>query len=234
MKVQTALPIIVALVSGAQAASTIVRWHGCGGENQQTQTNGDDCTNVSGFKTDNLCKVEVPPPGTDRCEFYTTMCGNPFGTTYYCNAGQTCDASSWEAIDSYRCYQQGAVRDVGSDVMGMSLVVGRMRGARVDFSLQLVLCIQFIPTLDVARCDRLLAPADTAGGPPPSCQTGRLTKGVPQRPRRLDGTWWGSPGARRHLEAFENSLLNKVRQGSRRGAEADGSDTAGMAVASLR
>jgi len=105
MKVQTAIPIIVALVSGAQAASTIVRWHGCGGENQQTQTNGDDCTNVSGFKTENLCKVEVPPPGTDRCEFYTTMCGNPFGTTYYCNAGQTCDASSWEAIDSYRCYK---------------------------------------------------------------------------------------------------------------------------------
>ncbi len=45
--------------------------------------------------------------------------------------------------------------------MGMSLVVGRMRGARVDFSLQLVLCIQFIPTLDIALCDRLLAVSAT-------------------------------------------------------------------------
>ncbi|KAJ6439303.1 phosphorylcholine phosphatase [Purpureocillium lavendulum] len=104
MQSQLALSLIVVLAAGAQAANTIVRWHGCGGEYQQTETTGDGCTNVSGFKTENLCKVVVPPPGTDRCEFYTTGCGNPFGSTYYCNAGQTCDTASWDAIDSYRCY----------------------------------------------------------------------------------------------------------------------------------
>ncbi|KAI9375551.1 hypothetical protein BJX61DRAFT_118096 [Aspergillus egyptiacus] len=91
----------------AAATGTIVRWHGCGGEYQQTETVDDGCTNVSGFKTVNLCSVVVPPPGTDRCEFYTNACWNPFGgATYYCNAGQTCNAASWDAIDSYRCYPQ--------------------------------------------------------------------------------------------------------------------------------
>jgi hypothetical protein len=103
MQILSTTLTVMSLMS-AVTANTIVRWHGCSGEYQETQTTGDGCTNVSGFKTENLCSVEVPPPGTDRCEFYSTACGNPFGTTYYCNAGQTCNARSWIAIDSYRCY----------------------------------------------------------------------------------------------------------------------------------
>jgi hypothetical protein len=103
MKSQIA-SITLALLAGAHAASTQVNWYGCDGAVQVTHSDGDSCTNVSGMKSDNLCKVFVPPPGTDRCEFYSTMCGNPFGSTWYCNAGQTCDATNWE-VDSYRCYQ---------------------------------------------------------------------------------------------------------------------------------
>ena len=105
MKLQASLPLVASLLLGVAQAGTIVRWYGCSGEYQQTETNGDGCTNVSGFKTDNLCQVWVPPPGTDRCEFYTTSCGNPFGSTYKCNVGSSrCETRNWPAIDSYRCY----------------------------------------------------------------------------------------------------------------------------------
>jgi hypothetical protein len=105
MQLQTILPTVIALAAGAQAAGTTVKWFSCGSDSQTTVTEGDSCTNVSGFKTENLCRIEVPPPGSDRCEFYTTMCGNPFGKTYNCDAGHVCDTSGWDAIDSYRCYQ---------------------------------------------------------------------------------------------------------------------------------
>ncbi|KAB8255151.1 hypothetical protein BDV32DRAFT_154518 [Aspergillus pseudonomiae] len=104
MQIVSAIPTLTALMSGVQAADMIMRWHGCGDKYQKTETSGDGCTNVSGFKTENLCSVEVPPPGTERCELYTADRGNPFGSTYYCNAGQRCDTASWDVIDSYSCY----------------------------------------------------------------------------------------------------------------------------------
>ncbi|CBF90378.1 uncharacterized protein ANIA_11257 [Aspergillus nidulans FGSC A4] len=73
MQILSTTLTVMSLMS-AVTANTIVRWHGCSGEYQETQTTGDGCTNVSGFKTENLCSVEVPPPGTDRCEFYSTAC----------------------------------------------------------------------------------------------------------------------------------------------------------------
>jgi hypothetical protein len=103
MKPQISLPMFTLLIAGAQA--TIVDWYGCSGEHQRTQTTDTGCTNVSGFKTDNLCGVWVPPPGNDHCEFYTTGCGDPFYDTYYCSVSSgRCNAQPWEAINSYRCY----------------------------------------------------------------------------------------------------------------------------------
>lgn len=103
MKPQLGLSKLMLFFAGAQA--TIVDWYGCSGEYQRTQTTNTGCTNVSGFKTDNLCGVVVPPPGTDRCEFYTTACLNPFGDTYTCSVSSgRCNAQPWAAIDSYRCY----------------------------------------------------------------------------------------------------------------------------------
>ena len=107
MQLQTTLPILMTLAAGARAGGTTVKWFSCGSDKQTTVTEGESCTNVSGFKTANLCRIEVPPPGRDRCEFYTTSCGVPsfFGKTYHCGVGQNCDTSGWDAIDSYRCYQ---------------------------------------------------------------------------------------------------------------------------------
>lgn len=101
---------IISLISVAALgveANTIVEWGGCQGEKQRTSAPGGDCTNISGWKNSDLCSVWVPPPGTDRCEFYTTGCGNPFGTTYYCSvASGKCNAQPWKAIESYRCWSQ--------------------------------------------------------------------------------------------------------------------------------
>lgn len=104
MKLQSYLPALLAIL-GCAEAGTIVRWYGCSGEYQQTQTTGDGCTNISGWKNTNLCGIYVPPPGSDRCEFYTTGCGVPWGDTYECSVQSgKCDATSWNAIESYRCY----------------------------------------------------------------------------------------------------------------------------------
>ncbi|CEJ92871.1 hypothetical protein VHEMI08499 [[Torrubiella] hemipterigena] len=96
-----AVPVILALVSAAQA--TQVNWEICNGGVEKT--NSDGCTNVSGAKEDNLCGITIPPPGTDYCEFYTTGCGNPFGSTYRCSVSDGhCNARSWKSIASYRCW----------------------------------------------------------------------------------------------------------------------------------
>ncbi|KAJ3487671.1 hypothetical protein NLG97_g6360 [Lecanicillium saksenae] len=94
-------------LAGAAVAGTQVNWYGCSGESDRTVANEGGCTNVAGFHTTNLCGILVPPPGTDRCEFYTTSCGNPFGDTYYCSvASGRCDTRHWPAIDSYRCWSR--------------------------------------------------------------------------------------------------------------------------------
>jgi hypothetical protein len=103
MKLQVCTFILLAL--GGAKANTIVKWYGCGGEYQQTETTDKGCTNVKGFKNTNLCSVFVPPPGTDHCEFYTTRCWIPWGDTYKCSvASGKCNARSWKAIESYRCW----------------------------------------------------------------------------------------------------------------------------------
>ena len=101
MKFQVAVPMLMTLVAGAQA-NVLVSWYGCGGEFQQTETTDEGCTNVSGFKHDNLCGVEV---GSNHCDFYTTSCFVSWGSTYTCSASDgKCNAQPWESISSYRCY----------------------------------------------------------------------------------------------------------------------------------
>lgn len=107
MKLQVSLPLLTAVFLGGVAnAGTIVRWYGCNNEYQQTITGADgSCTNISGFKETNLCGVWVPPPGTDRCEFYTTGCFVPGGTTYTCSVRSgRCDTRDWKALKAYRCW----------------------------------------------------------------------------------------------------------------------------------
>lgn len=105
MQILSTTLAVMSLMSAA-TASTIVRWTGCGSEYQQTISDGDSCTAISGFKNTNLCSVNIPGPGKNRCEFYTTTCGNPFGDTMYCKVGETCDTRGWPALDSYRCYDE--------------------------------------------------------------------------------------------------------------------------------
>lgn len=101
---KTAILAPLVLAAGAHA-NTIVRWYGCKGEYQQTETTGDGCTNIEGWKNSDLCGVWVPPPGSDRCEFYTEPCWSPFGSTYKCSVSSgRCNAGPWEGIESYRCY----------------------------------------------------------------------------------------------------------------------------------
>ncbi len=99
---------LLAALAGTAAvvlADTQVNWSGCSGERGNTKSGDGDCTNVAGFRTSNLCEVYVPPPGTDRCEFYTTPCGVPWGDTYYCSvASGKCNARPWNAIRSFRCW----------------------------------------------------------------------------------------------------------------------------------
>ncbi|KAM7186131.1 hypothetical protein V8F20_011537 [Naviculisporaceae sp. PSN 640] len=101
----TITPLTFALL-GTANAGTIVRWYGCDGEYEQTITNGDgECTNIGGWKTNNLCGIWVPPEGKDTCEFYTTYCWVPWHDTYYCNVSpDRCNAGPWQAISSYKCW----------------------------------------------------------------------------------------------------------------------------------
>lgn len=106
MKFQSFLPFLTALsVPLSLVEATQVNWYGCSNEFQRTDTTGTGCTNISGWKQTNLCGVWVPPPDNDRCEFYTTACGIPWGTTYHCSVSSgRCDAGPWKAISSYRCW----------------------------------------------------------------------------------------------------------------------------------
>ncbi len=91
------------LLAGVQA-DTIVDWYGCGGEYEQTDTGGDGCIDISGWKSDDLCGILVPPPGTDVCQFYTAEGCNPESGTYSCSvASGQCNAGPWASIVSYRC-----------------------------------------------------------------------------------------------------------------------------------
>src|SRR3569833_3444745 len=53
-ELQVVLPMLMALMAGVWA-NVVVSWDGCIGEFQQTEATNEGCTNVSGFKEDNLC-----------------------------------------------------------------------------------------------------------------------------------------------------------------------------------
>jgi|SRR3569833_102498 len=100
-ELQVVLPMLMALMAGVWA-NVVVSWDGCIGEFQQTEATDEGCTNVSGFKEDNLCGVAV---GSNHCDFYTTACGVPWGSTYSCSHSDgECNAQSWASIESYRFY----------------------------------------------------------------------------------------------------------------------------------
>lgn len=100
MKFQLALPMLATLV-GAQGL--MVEWFGCKQEYQITNVRDEGCTNVSGFKNDNLCGVKIIPHG--HCDFYTSSCFRPGWTKRTCNARDgRCDTTAWPAIYSYQCF----------------------------------------------------------------------------------------------------------------------------------
>ncbi|KAH8723554.1 hypothetical protein GQ44DRAFT_728607 [Phaeosphaeriaceae sp. PMI808] len=99
----------LATLAASVNAGTQVNWYGCSGESGPTVYEGGLlhlATNVDGWRRTNLCGVYVPPPGNDRCNFYTVGKGEIGGTTYTCSvASGRCNTRDWQAIRSYECWE---------------------------------------------------------------------------------------------------------------------------------
>lgn len=101
MKPQVAFALLAPVV-GAQ--SVLVEWFGCSGAREFTDARDEGCTNVSGWKTDNLCGVDIASP-KGHCDFYTTACFSSGGSTFTCSYRDgKCEARNWPAIRAYRCF----------------------------------------------------------------------------------------------------------------------------------
>lgn len=100
----TILPMVMALqASGVHAAHVVVTWGQCKSSyEEQTQTNDEVCTNVSGMKSETLCRLRVD---YKYCDFYTTACFVPWGETRRLSSDQgTVDVHGWPSIKAYACY----------------------------------------------------------------------------------------------------------------------------------
>lgn len=89
--------------SGVHAAYVLVTWGECHSTYQEvTQAQDEVCTNVSDMKSKNLCRLSVD---YKYCDFYTTSCFVPWGTTKRVSSSDgTVDVSGWPSIASYACY----------------------------------------------------------------------------------------------------------------------------------